>query len=303
MDPYSKKNHKMLSPLDKEEQEEVEKETEENPDVDEKSKEPATEQEQADKIEIKREEEPTEDEENAALQPTKVMDHLRDLRKQLVKSAVVFLLFFIVTLSTINYWFPYLTRGHKLIILSPMDVISFYTAIAAALALGLSIPFLTHFIWDFVKPGLNEKETKFFSLYSPIIFILFVIGLAFGYFVLNPLSYSFLVKLGAINFDVMISAREYARFLLLTTLPIGLMFELPIVALFLSSIGILNSTTMKKVRKWSYISIAVISALITPPDFMSQLIVLVPMVGLYEMSIYLVTRIEKKKQVNEWASS
>src|SRR5699024_5175942 len=303
MDPYSKKNHKMLSPLDKEEQE-FEKETNENHMTDEKPKETTTEQEtEQDKEQVFSEEDSEDNEQSSAAQPIKVMDHLRDLRKQLVKSGVVFLLFFIVTLSTINYWFPYLTRGHKLIILSPMDVISFYTAIAAALALGLSIPFLTHFIWDFVKPGLNEKETKFFNLYSPVIFILFFVGLVFCYFVLNPLSYSFLVKLGAINFDVMISAREYARFLLLTTLPIGLMFELPIVALFLSSIGILNSTTMKKVRKWSYISIAVISALITPPDFMSQLIVLLPMVGLYEMSIYLVTRIEKKKQINGLASS
>src|SRR5699024_1104867 len=187
MDPYSKKNHKMLSPLDKEEEQEVEKETNENHTTDEKPKETTTEQEtEQDKEQVFSEEDSEDNEQSSAAQPIKVMDHLRDLRKQLVKSGVVFLLFFIVTLSTINYWFPYLTRGHKLIILSPMDVISFYTAIAAALALGLSIPFLTHFIWDFVKPGLNEKETKFFNLYSPVIFILFIVGLAFGYFVLNP---------------------------------------------------------------------------------------------------------------------
>lgn len=237
----------------------------------------------------KKEETPAEDDEESNL-----VAHLTDLRKQLIKSIAVFLLFFIAAFSTINFWFPYITRGYKLIVLSPMEVISFYTTISAALAFGLSVPFLCHFLWQFVKPGLNEKESRFLSLYSPAILILFVAGIAFGYYVVNPLSYNFLVSLGEMNFDVMVSAQEYARFLLLTTMPIGLLFELPVVALFLSAIGVLTSGSMKKVRKWSYVVLGVTSALITPPDFFSQLIILIPMIGLYEASIYLVMRTEKR---------
>ncbi|WOV83761.1 twin-arginine translocase subunit TatC [Sporosarcina jeotgali] len=233
-------------------------------------------------------------EEDVEGEDSNLVGHLTELRKQLIKSIVVFLLFFIAAFSTINVWFPYITRGHKLIVLSPMEVISFYTTISAALAFGLSVPFLCHFLWQFVKPGLNERESRFLSLYSPAILILFVAGLAFGYYVVNPLSYNFLVELGKANFDVMVSAQEYARFLLLTTMPIGLLFELPVVALFLSAIGVLTSGSMKKVRKWSYVVLGVISALITPPDFFSQLIILIPMIGLYEASIYLVTRTEKR---------
>ncbi|MBO1911467.1 twin-arginine translocase subunit TatC, partial [Microvirga sp. 3-52] len=119
-------------------------------------------------------------------------------------------------------------------------------------------------------------------------------GIAFGYFVVNPLSYNFLVSLGAMNFNVMVSAQEYASFLLMTTVPLGLLFELPIVAMFLATIGLLTADSMKKVRKWSYLSLAVISALITPPDFISQIIVLIPMALLYEISIYIVSRSEQR---------
>ncbi|WP_398293833.1 twin-arginine translocase subunit TatC [Sporosarcina aquimarina] len=230
-----------------------------------------------------------------------LVEHLSELRKQLIKSVAVFLLFFLAAFSTINVWFPYITRGYKLIILSPMEVISFYTTLSAALAFGLSVPFLCHFLWQFVKPGLNEKESRFLSLYSPAILLLFAVGVAFGYYVVNPLSYKFLVSLGEMNFDVMVSAQEYARFLLLTTMPIGLLFELPVVALFLSAIGILTSGSMKKVRKWSYVVLGIISALITPPDFLSQLIILIPMIGLYEASIFLVMKTEKRLQAADAA--
>lgn len=224
-----------------------------------------------------------------------LVSHLSELRKQLVKSAAVFLVFFIIVFSTINSWFPYVTRGHSLIILGPLEVVKFYMSISTALAFGLSLPFLCHFLWQFVKPGLNEPESKFLSLYSPVMLLLFVGGVAFGYFIVNPLSYTFLIALGAVNFDVMVSAQEYIRFLLMTTMPIGLLFELPIVAMFLATIGLLTADSMKKVRKWSYLAIAVISALITPPDFVSQLLVLIPMVILYEASIYVVMHIERRR--------
>lgn len=238
-------------------------------------------------------------------QEPSLVDHLTDLRKQLVKSVAVFLFFFIAVFSTINLWFPFMVRGHRLVVLSPLEVVTFYMSISFALAFGLTLPFLCHFLWQFVKPGLTEKESRFFSLYSPIMFLLFLTGLLFGYFIVNPLSYRFLTSLGAIHFDVMISAQEYARFLLLTTMPIGLIFELPMVALFLASIGLLSVATLKKVRKWSYVALAVLSALITPPDFISQLIVLIPMILLYEISIQVVAHAEKRahmKKLEETAS-
>ncbi|SDH00284.1 sec-independent protein translocase protein TatC [Planococcus glaciei] len=224
-----------------------------------------------------------------------LVDHLGELRKQLIKSAFVFIFFLLVVFSTLNFWFPYVVKGHDLVILGPLEVIKFYTSISVTLALGLSLPFLCYFLWQFVKPGLLEKEAKFIGLYSPAMLLLFILGISFGYFIVNPLSFQFLIGLGEANFAVMISASEYVHFLIMTTIPLGLLFELPIVAMFLSSIGLLTSSSMQNVRKWSYLAIAIISALITPPDFISQLIVLIPMAILYEASIYIVRKMEAKK--------
>jgi sec-independent protein translocase protein TatC len=280
MDPYGER--KLISPLAKKNVELEKPREQERPAVQQLSEEPPQKPpapeppQQDDRVET-------------------LIDHLGDLRKQLIKSLLVFGVFLIVVFSTLNLWFPYVVKGHDLVILGPLEVIKFYTSISLTLALGLSLPFLCHFLWQFVKPGLKEEESKFIGLYSPAMLLLFILGVGFGYFIVNPLSYQFLVGLGAANFAVMISASEYIHFLIMTTIPLGLLFEMPIVALFLSSIGILTSVSMKKVRKWSYLVLAIVSALITPPDFISQLLVLIPMAALYEASIYIVRKMEGRK--------
>ncbi|MFF2179014.1 twin-arginine translocase subunit TatC [Lysinibacillus sp. NPDC058147] len=276
MDPYEEGKRKYLSPLDK------------------KEAEPLTPVEAFVEVPVVTTAEDTKV--DGPLFPiASLLEHLTELRKQIIKGLIVFILFFIIVFSTINIWFPYVTRGHSLIILGPLEVVKFYMTISTTLAFGLSMPFLVHFLWSFVKPGLKEEESRFLGLYAPVMLVLFLLGIAFGYFIVNPLSYSFLVSIGATNFDVMVSANEYMHFLVMTTVPLGLLFELPIVALFLSSIGVLTAESMKKIRGWSYIGMGVGSALITPPDFISQLLVLIPMVILYEISIYLVKRIERKQ--------
>lgn len=279
MDPYGER--KLVSPLHKKAVQ---------PEI------PAEKIPEASAAEIAATEPPTEPPKGPSEEPIETLvDHLGELRKQLIKSAFVFLFFLLLVFSTLNFWFPYVVRGHDLVILGPLEIIKFYTSISVTLALGLSLPFLSHFLWQFVKPGLKEEESRFLGLYSPVMLLLFILGVAFGYFILNPLSYQFLIGLGAANFAVMISANEYVHFLIMTTVPLGLLFEMPIVALFLSSIGILTSASMKNVRRWSYLVLAIVSALITPPDFISQLLVLIPMALLYEASIYLVRKMEIKK--------
>ncbi|MEB2281593.1 twin-arginine translocase subunit TatC [Lysinibacillus xylanilyticus] len=276
MDPYEEGKRKYLSPLDK------------------KEAEPLIPVEAFVKVPVETIEPDTEA--DGPLFPiASLLEHLTELRKQIIKGLIVFILFFIIVFSTINIWFPYVTRGHSLIILGPLEVVKFYMTISTTLAFGLSMPFFVHFLWSFVKPGLKEEESRFLGLYAPVMLILFLLGVAFGYFIVNPLSYSFLVSVGAANFDVMVSANEYMHFLVMTTIPLGLLFELPIVALFLSSIGLLTAESMKKIRGWSYIGMGVGSAVITPPDFISQLLVLIPMIILYEISIYLVKRIDRKQ--------
>jgi sec-independent protein translocase protein TatC len=265
MDPYEHHNQKIISPLDQKIVVEVE--------------------------EVKAH--------ITASDESSLVEHLTDLRKQIIKSVAVFLFFFLVVLSTINLWFPYITRGNELVVLGPLEVVKFYMSISSALSLGFSLPFIFHFIWQFVKPGLTHIESRFIGLYSPLMLALFIVGISFGYFVVNPLSYQFLINIGEVNFNVMVSASEYIHFLLMTTVPLGILFELPIIAMFLSAIGLLTSEKMKKVRKWSYVILAVVSTLMTPPDFVSDFLVLIPMILLYEISIVVVKKLEHKQIVNE----
>ena len=125
---------------------------------------------------------------------------------------------------------------------------------------------------------------------------LFLLGISFGYFVVHPISYYFLIQMGQQNFDVLVTADEYMSFLLITTMPFGLIFQLPIIVLFLHHIELLDSVIMKNVRLYVYFVLLVITALIAPPDFFTHMITVTPMIVLYEISIYIVKIKENRRR-------
>lgn len=225
-----------------------------------------------------------------------LMDHILDLRAVVIKSALVVVLWFIIIFATVSWWFPYVSKGANIVVLGPFEVIRFYLQTSVSISLGLSVPFICWFLWGFMKPGLVERETAFIKSSLPGMLFLFVAGLLFGYFVVHPISYFFLISLGEKNFDVIVTADEYMAFLLMTTIPFGLIFQLPVVILFLNYIGLLNAETMVKIRKYVYFGLLVVTALIMPPDVFTHLITLAPMIALYEVSIVLIRRREKKQQ-------
>lgn len=228
-----------------------------------------------------------------------LIEHLDDLRSVLVKSILVFAAFFILIFTTIQFWFPYLTKGHELIVRGPFEVIRFYLRTSGAMGIGLSLPFICYYLWQFMSPGLVEKETKFIKSYFPFMMFLFLLGISFGYFVVHPISYYFLIQMGEQNFDVLVTADEYMSFLLMTTMPFGLIFQLPIVVLFLHHIELLDSTIMKNIRLYVYFGLLVITALIAPPDFFTHIITVSPMIVLYEISIYIVKIRERRRRKKE----
>lgn len=228
-------------------------------------------------------------------------EQLASLRSLLMKSAVVLALWFITIFFTVEWWFPYVSKGYEIVVMGPFEVIRFYVRTSAAIALGLSVPFMLYFIWQYVRKtvGTEGKEVKFLKGSVPVMVTLFLGGLAFGYFVVHPISYFFLIQMGQVNFDVLVTADEYMSFLLVSTIPMGLIFQLPVVVLFLNHIELLDADAMVRFRKYSYFGLVVITALIAPPDFFSHIIILSPMIVLYEISIYLMKRKEKKEAEKE----
>lgn len=233
--------------------------------------------------------------EEQTLEEQTLVEHISDLRKAIIYSVIFFVACFILILVSINQVIPILTDREKLVMLGPLDVVRFYTGIAGSLSLGFSAPFIGYQIWKFVRPALTEEESKTAISFIPGIFLSFVAGLAFGFFVIFPTVFGFLMNLGTQNFDMMITAKEYFSFMLMTSIPLGFLFEVPLLLMFLTAVGLVTPKKLGEIRKYGYILMAVLSALITPPDVISQVIVLGPLIALYELGVVLSKVMYKRK--------
>jgi sec-independent protein translocase protein TatC len=226
-----------------------------------------------------------------------LVDHLDELRKRIIISAVGFVVFFIVGFIYVTDIYDFIVRDLdvKLIVLGPSDIIWVYFMIATVIAIAGTIPVLASQLWMFVKPALKPIERKITLSYIPALFFLFIVGIAFGYFIIFPMVLEFLVKMGADMFVTNFTAEKYFRFLLNMTLPFGVLFELPAVVMFLTSLGIINPFVLAKIRKYAYFVLILIAIVITPPDFMSDFVVTLPLLLLYEISINLSKVVYKKR--------
>lgn len=227
-----------------------------------------------------------------------MVDHLDELRKRLIISAIAFILFFIAAFIFVEEIYQWLVRDldMKLIVLGPTDILWIYFIIAGVIAIAASIPVITFQVWSFVNPGLLPHERKTTLQYIPALFLLFILGICFGYFVIFPTVLSFLIGLGGEMFMTSFTAEKYFRFLINMTLPFAFLFELPAIAMFLTSIGILNPYGLAKVRKYAYFILVVIAVLLSPPDFISDILVAIPLLLLYEISISLSKFVYKRRQ-------
>jgi len=159
----------------------------------------------------------------------------------------------------------------------------------------LSFPYILWEIWRFVKPAMHSEERKHSQGGVFISTILFLTGLAFSYFLIVPLTVNFLGTY-QVSEEVFnqISLSSYISTVVSVTFAVGVVFELPILVYFLTKIGVLTPDFMKKNRKYMYVILLIVSAIITPPDMFSQILVVFPLIALYEVSIGVSTRIYKK---------
>src|SRR5699024_3778424 len=132
--------------------------------------------------------------------------------------------------------------------------------------------------------------------YIPAVFLLFLGGLVFGYFMFVKLILPFLLSLNDGMFNEVFTVEKYFRFLLRVTLTFAILFELPIIIMFLTSLGIITPQFLRKMRKYAYFILLIVGALVTPPDVILQLVVAIPLFLLYEISIYLAVIVYRKKQ-------
>ncbi|WNF23498.1 twin-arginine translocase subunit TatC [Mesobacillus jeotgali] len=234
-----------------------------------------------------------------------LVGHLSELRKRVMIIVGSFMLIVMVALMYAKNIYHWLVQdlSIKLAVLGPSDILWVYLMLAAVIALAGTIPIAAHQIWLFVRPALSEKEKKVTVAYIPALFLLFIAGVCFGYFVIFPLVFQFLLSLSEDMFMEFFTTEKYFRFLIHMVLPFGFLFELPVVIMFLTSLGVLNPYRLQKARKYSYFILIVTAVLITPPDLLSDILVIIPLLFLYECSVILSKIVYRRKQGSELSAA
>jgi sec-independent protein translocase protein TatC len=178
----------------------------------------------------------------------------------------------------------------------------FFTHMWIALLGGiiLSFPYILFEIWKFIKPALKDTESSPAKLFVIVSSVLFIIGILFGYFLLFPMSYNFLINYQLSDSGIVQTNNtldDYISLISTMTLVSGVVFELPVLVYFLTKLGILTPQFMSKYRKYAVVIILILAAVITPsPDVTSQMVVAVPMYVLYEISIFVSAYVVKKRE-------
>ncbi len=170
-----------------------------------------------------------------------------------------------------------------------------WTCITVGFIVGF--PYILWEFWKFISPAFYKNEKKYARAFIIISSLLFFLGVAFGYFIITPLSVYFFGSFSASSEIINeFNLESYTSMIKTSTLASGLLFELPIVIYFLSKMGLVSPPFLRKYRKHALIIVLVLSAIITPPDIISQVIVAIPIMLLYEMSIFISVVIVKKQE-------
>jgi len=233
-------------------------------------------------------------------------DHLVELRKRLVRCVIILFIGFGACYYYKDFIFDIVTR--PLVHVLPKNSYLIYTGLTEAFfvymklaffaSLIITCPFIIYQIWKFISPALHSTEKKYvlpFVLFSTL---LFISGVLFGYFIALPPAFEFFVSFNNKYLQSMISFSDYISLFVTFLLGFGLSFELPVFMFFLAKLGIVNSQMLSKQRKYALLVIFIVAAILTPsPDALSQVLMAIPLMFLYEVSIF-ITKFAGKKKVD-----
>jgi len=250
-----------------------------------------------------------------------LIEHLTELRSRLIHSVAAFLVGMVICFTVATPLFNFLTaplcqvlaeRGQDcdLIFISPQE--GFFVAIKVSLLGGLilSFPYIALQMWRFVAPGLYRTEKGAFLPFLIASPFMFILGAAFAFYVVTPLAYDFflgfqqfgaegeVVAEGTAPLSVVFqgSAQEYLNLTIKFIVAFGLCFQLPVLLTLMGKAGLVSAVGLGNVRKYAVVAILLLAALVTPPDVITQIILFTVVYGLYEISIFLVRRVETKRE-------
>lgn len=232
---------------------------------------------------------------------TTFIDHLEELRKRILYSIAGVAIFTIVGFFFAKRVMGVIIQRASLgttYFFAPAE--AFIAQIKVALFLGvvISFPFILYQTWAFIGPGLTKSERKVSLTYIGSGFVLFAVGIAFGYYILIPYGLRFLLSFGSDTIQPLMNIGKYLNFFLWCLLGSGLLFQLPLLVFFLMRLGIVDVDTITRHRPEAIVAILILCAVITPTgDFFTLLLISIPLLILFEISI-LAAKISKKRNRN-----
>jgi len=232
------------------------------------------------------------------------LGHLEELRRRLVICAIAVGIGFIISYVFAKQLFSYLILpltkvlpdDSRLIFTNLPDMFIAYIKVALVAGIILAIPIIFYQLWMFLAPALYQKEKRYIIPFVLFSSILFVAGSLFGYLVVFPYGFKFFVSFATEDIQALPSVKQYFSFAIRLLLAFGIVFEMPIVVLFLTKIGLITPDSMKKFRKFAILCSFILSAILTPPDVATQLMMALPIIILYEISIFLSKAMYRKKE-------
>lgn len=223
--------------------------------------------------------------------------HLAEMRKSLIRIATALLLGFLGSLFLSKQILNLMTApAGSLVFLRPAEAMMAQIKVAFLNGIFVSLPVNLWVIGGFFWPALYRHERKCLLLYLPFAFILFALGLAFGYFGIVRLGYKFLLSFATENIQPMISLDTYISFVLSSIMMCGLIFLLPVLVLLLARLGVLKTAFLWKQQRLIIIALAILVAIITPSvDLFSMVLIFIPLLLLFEFSIFLAWLGERRR--------
>jgi len=235
-------------------------------------------------------------------------EHLVELRKRLTNSLIALCIGFGVCYYYKDLIFDIITRpltqvlpkSSYLIYTGLTEAFFTYMKVAFFASLILTSPFILYQVWKFIAPGLLPREKKYVVPFVISSSFLFISGVLFGYFIALPPAFKFFVSFNNQYLQAMLSFKDYLSLFVTFLLGFGLSFELPVFMFFLAKLGIVNAEKLSRQRRYAILVIFIIAAVLTPsPDALSQLLMAIPLMFLYEVSILVVRFSEKTKTNSE----
>ena len=236
------------------------------------------------------------------------MSHLEELRKRLIICAISVGVGFVIAYIFSERLFQLLVaplrevmpEGEKLIFTNLPEMFFAYLKVAFIAGILASAPVIFYQLWLFIAPGLYQKEKRYLLPFVVSSTILFVGGALFGYFIVFPFGFKFFIGFANEYVKALPSVKQYFSFSIKLLFAFGLVFELPVVIFFLSKIGIVTPEFLRKRRKYAILLTFALAAILTPPDVITQCMMAVPLIVLYEIGI-LVARLARKKKEGDKA--